>query len=636
MSKHETKAEKVVTKDKHGRRKELWLPRAAGSSSDINDLVINGREARAVLGDDIVEADLERSIEGASTITVKLYDPEAEIINSRVCNQRSVAEIDHLNFELVSIAPDEDDILTLVFEDEIAAILRRMYGYMKVFRSKCTRAEFIHMLIREANRKVKAGIGWRAMEEHAKRAVKAIEDEHEARENNREKDHNRQPGLGRADRSRITVKHEAVSLAELHIIDTVLDVGVSMGCDFKLLVCSIMTITQETHAQNLDSGSAGQGPFSQEPGTWGQDYPGASLDVAECAKGFFQVALEIDKKEPSKGYGYMCQAVQKSAFPDAYDQWEDEAKHTVEVYLGGSTTVPNASGGSIEKTIIKPYSYERKKKENSWDCSKRLAEEVNWRRFVLAGFFFWMSEQQLFNSRSRARLALDEPGVDSIPFEHDIGKPITELTANVWAITWGLPPGCVVNVEDRGPADGRYLVQSTSKSLIQDVDKMSVDCHKPMKELPEPAPDTTTKTISVGGGAQNPKGSASTDDLSKVNITGSQLGSPDWGGTAAIFKQFVHPFMAEYGISPGAEKEEGHTEGSDHALYSRNAYATDYPTTDGGEAANALGRAMGRQGDSSGTFERFEVQVDGKQFSVQILWHVPDHYDHVHVGIQRI
>lgn len=637
MSKQESKGEKVRSKkDDSRKREDIWLPRAAGMRSDIDDLTINGTKARAVLGDGLIEADLERTIEGASTITVKVPDPNRDLIESAICKQRSIAVIDHLRFELASIAYDEDDDATLVFEDEVVAILKRMYGYKKAFRKKTTRAEFIHSLIREANKKKHARIGWRSREEHVKQPVKAIENEREARENDKEKDHERKPGLGRADRSRITVKHEAVSLAELHVIDTVLDVGMSMGADYKVLVCSIMTITQETHAQNLNSGSAGMGPFSQEPGTWGQDYPGASLDVAECAKGFFQVALQIDKKEPGKNYDTLCQAVQKSAYPDAYAQWEDEAKHTVDVYLKGADA--GSGGGTLEKTIIKPYSYERRKHENSWDCAKRLAEEVNWRRFVLAGYFYYMSERQLFSGRTRARIAMDEPGVDKIPFEHDTGKPVTELSPVVWARTWGLPPGCVVDVDDCGPANGLYLIGSTSKSLIYDTDRVTIDCKKPMKQLAEPAPETETKSISVGGGARG-ETSASTEALDEVKITNASPGSPYWGGAHAIFKQFVTPFMEDHGLQPGSEKRSYNTgDGtSDHYVGSTLAYATDYPTTNGEGIARAIAAAMGFTSWKSNSYTSFTIKVDGYTFEVQVLWGAAiEHGDHVHVGMHRV
>ncbi len=151
-------------------------------------------------------------------------------------------------------------------------------------------------------------------------------------------------------------------------------------------------------------------------------------------------------------------------------------------------------------------------------------------------------------------------------------------------------------------------------------------------------------TINPGGGGSNgPHGNtkSAADKSSGITINTSP-GSPHWGGGADIEKQFVTPFLQKkFGIAYGSGKRTpaenaavGGAADSDHLTTNTTSSAADYPTNDGAEAANALGRAMGRNGDSVGTYDRFTVVADGYAFSTQILWAVEGHYDHIHVGIQ--
>jgi hypothetical protein len=68
-----------------------------------------------------------------------------------------------------------------------------------------------------------------------------------------------------------------------------------------------------------------------------------------------------------------------------------------------------------------------------------------------------------------------------------------------------------------------------------------------------------------------------------------------------------------------------------------NAFATDFGVSGrkGDELARAIEKKYAIPASSIGTYNRHTITVDGKKYSVQLLWKVQGHYDHVHLGIRR-
>lgn len=123
---------------------------------------------------------IDRTIEGGSTITIVLRDPNGRIF-SREANRMRVSkkgkykktpvavdedwqpiklpdligraveiELDGVVFRLTRVSyVHSSEQLTLTFEDRIVYWLRRKYGAKHVSRSKATRAQFILALVRE-------------------------------------------------------------------------------------------------------------------------------------------------------------------------------------------------------------------------------------------------------------------------------------------------------------------------------------------------------------------------------------------------------------------------------------------------------------------------------------------------------
>lgn len=132
-------------------------------------------------------------------------------------------------------------------------------------------------------------------------------------------------------------------------------------------------------------------------------------------------------------------------------------------------------------------------------------------------------------------------------------------------------------------------------------------------------------------GPKNPSGTRDLDDVSKGKA---------WGGSMAPFTQLINPFLAKRGLKAGSAKRgaQGTATGgvSDHWTGKKDAYATDYPTMNGEGPARELARALGIKGWRPGSYDTYNVKIGGRTFRTQILWAVPGHFDHVHVGLQRV
>jgi hypothetical protein len=482
----------------HPKRREN--NKVLGIGQDISDikLISNDRPLLAVIGGAVLEASITRTIGGASNIQITVHDPERKLLRKGLLNEKWEIHLDGLHFRYKGVAKEGPDLI-LKFIELNAARLQEVKGARKAFRDQVTRAEFILSQVREAPG---PDIPVRIYELHKSQPIKnskEVAKEKNEKNSTGEEHTQAEPGLGKADIGSVTVKHAKADAAQVHIINEVLDVGMSMGASFKLLIASIMTITQETDVINENAGAAGIGPFSQEPGTWGQTYPGATNDVGEDAHGFFQVGLKEDKANPSQSKADLCQAVQNSgAGASYYARWESEATATVERYLGGSSV------GSVSQTVKERYAFERAKKEDAWKNSKELAAEVKWRRFMVAGKFFYVPDAFLLTAKRRAVIDEEDSGIDSIDFEMHENVEIQEVTVTCRAAYWKVPPGCVVELSKQmGPAAGTYVVENIEGSLFSSDPNVTIKLHKSVKALKEPAPETKTKSLSIPGGGSS-------------------------------------------------------------------------------------------------------------------------------------
>lgn len=116
-----------------------------------------------------------------------------------------------------------------------------------------------------------------------------------------------------------------------------------------------------------------------------------------------------------------------------------------------------------------------------------------------------------------------------------------------------------------------------------------------------------------------------------------------WGGSQGVSERATS-IARSMGIPVTSTKRDlattrrvGSTTGSDHYTGNTNAYAVDYGVSGarGTELARRIADAYGIPRSSIGTYNRHTINVNGQRYSVQLLWQVSGHYDHVHFGIRR-
>ena len=115
----------------------------------------NPRRVHADLKKLTTDAELVQTIEGASTLTLKVRDYSRSLLRSPLAEQRSTLLLDNIEYTLVKVSHAEDEI-TLIFEETAVNILRRYTDAKKANRDNTTRAQFIRGLI--ADDATRAGV----------------------------------------------------------------------------------------------------------------------------------------------------------------------------------------------------------------------------------------------------------------------------------------------------------------------------------------------------------------------------------------------------------------------------------------------------------------------------------------------
>lgn len=116
-----------------------------------------------------------------------------------------------------------------------------------------------------------------------------------------------------------------------------------------------------------------------------------------------------------------------------------------------------------------------------------------------------------------------------------------------------------------------------------------------------------------------------------------------WGGSEGV-ADAAKEIAAGMGVPVTSQKRDlaatrrvGSSTGSDHFTGNSNAFAVDLGVSGarGDQLARAIAQKYGIPESNIGTFNRHTINVDGQRYSLQLLWRVQGHFDHVHLGIRR-
>jgi peptidoglycan hydrolase-like protein with peptidoglycan-binding domain len=116
-----------------------------------------------------------------------------------------------------------------------------------------------------------------------------------------------------------------------------------------------------------------------------------------------------------------------------------------------------------------------------------------------------------------------------------------------------------------------------------------------------------------------------------------------WGGSQNVVNA-AKRIAGQLGIPVTSQKRSladtirvGSSTASDHFTGNSTAFATDFGVSGsrGDRFARAVAKKYGIPQGNIGTFNRHIINVGGKRYSLQLLWRVEGHFDHVHLGVRR-
>ncbi|MBV6697819.1 hypothetical protein KV557_11860 [Kitasatospora aureofaciens] len=113
---------------------------------------------------------------------------------------------------------------------------------------------------------------------------------------------------------------------DIAVTRKVYEVGQRMNVDDKVMLAGFETGWVESHMNNLSCGDRDSLGVFQQRSSQGWGSPDQLLNVDYAAGKFFEVALQMEPGMQGSTAGQLAQAVQRSAYPDRYDQAEGTAR----------------------------------------------------------------------------------------------------------------------------------------------------------------------------------------------------------------------------------------------------------------------------------------------------------------------
>lgn len=512
---------------------------------------------------------LERTIEGASTFTIVVKDPDRHIFSSaqgrmgpkpltpaerrakkkgkrkpiqvdegwepmatpNLYGRAAEVDLDGMRFRLVKVTYSyANQEATLTFEDLIIYLLKRKRGERRVSRNKATRAQFVLSQLREVKLvkppficpelMVKQPIDKPASTSNTSTKTTSGGSGGEAGFSPNAKlegmDHTgaRYPITGDKVRNATEVMRAADEMTDNHLA--------------RLSLVEACNIENKWSNSAVHADADSEGILQARRGMHGAK----ATDIHWCVERFLKGhpnwrgnhggagAIELAKANPGRSAGWIAQEIQGSGFPDRYDKTKKAANEILRAWggAGGSSEGSASKGGSYSKS----YQYARQKNESAYTSIMRLAQEVAWRFFPVGMAVYYMSEEQLFNRRIRYTFRPDDNAVLDLTFDVDWGKPVSECTLQVTLEgrdndfnRWGAPPGCVVELEGWDVPDGRWLVASVRRDWFSPVLELSL--RQPGKAGLEPASEKTTRgSGTTESGATDPDAAGKSGKLYQI------------------------------------------------------------------------------------------------------------------------
>jgi hypothetical protein len=130
----------------------LSVVRPPRADLDPSKLTLTGKQGKKKLSlqiqQAVSDATIEQTIDGATTLTLTVFDPEKGLLRSQLLAGAITMNFDGENFTLTKINR-QGDTTQLTLEDTAVNLLRQYSKSKKANRSNTTRAQFVRSLVKE-------------------------------------------------------------------------------------------------------------------------------------------------------------------------------------------------------------------------------------------------------------------------------------------------------------------------------------------------------------------------------------------------------------------------------------------------------------------------------------------------------
>jgi cell wall-associated NlpC family hydrolase len=547
------------------------------------------------LAERIGEIELETQILGASFLKVHIIDPELTLLNSGWLEMREglllpvtveFPEGSGWKWIICACEPSTEVAqanLEVTFESIIVAELREFWGPKQAPPGTRTRAQFARELLTEAKiPSVIPGLNIvQPVEEEEKDEAGTVIVQSALEKQRTEAQVNKMKGVGHG--STVTIKGEKPTADQLALLNQVIHLANSekagqLATEALLEAC-IQENTFSTGGEGLlqflpSTASAlgiQKGNVEQEVKAFlTRSYAAGTSSVGSGG------AIEYAKKKPHASADEVAQAAQGSAFPEAYGQWQAEARVMIESFGGltlGGTATTTTESDVAQLTRGTPSNPD----EDSFEAIQRLASQVNWFAFTSQvprnpEMFFYMDGPELARQKPSAYIDVQQNycinahtgrkeygvvlqpttgTVDNTTFEFrrthkvkarvqrrsKVAKPSTPAEVRLQLVC-GITDyraGDVFVIRGFGPLNGRWIVSDTTRNCLKDTFTKFV-LEPPVEPLPEPV-------ATVKGAETTGEGKSSVAEQAKKALA-EQKAKPGTykyvygGGHQAAFKLF--------------------------------------------------------------------------------------------------
>lgn len=484
------------------------------------------------VAENVADAKLEETMKGASDLSVEVRDHGYELLNSGLFDTRFFCAVDGANYRYTEVSLVSQCLLRISFEHALIAEMREHTGNVTAVRGKVTRAEFILSMLKE----LRLPFRFICPELHKTQRTPAPEKFKESQEvatgGQSATSNLADVGRGAAlDTKGLTVKGVAMTSAQAQILTDALEGAAAQSAPTLSMEAMVVSLIQENDVSMSKPGNSGdRGPFSMIDSTVAgiqkQDGSGTidPYNTREVAEHYVTAGFAgsggsnaIARKEPSAASNVIASKVEGPAavYPSS---WNGEAKKIVAAFSSGALGLAGISAPegttTAESVRTATFEFSRGKPgepEDTYTCAIRLAEEVGWRFFVVGkGDIYFVNDNDLLKAEPRYTITPGTLGLtEDLTYDWEAGNrrvieggrkvlKSSEGTLNVRADRYAAPPGTVLELEEWGPADEKWLVDTVERSLYDA--GTTIHIRTPQKPLEEPkATQSTTPEVGTAG-----------------------------------------------------------------------------------------------------------------------------------------